>query len=198
MAVYEYQWIKGEDVQVFITTEDTTNGITTNSAGAIIVAADTSFETKYQQIPKLGSTPDNDCLIDSVTAIEKSNKVTMETIPMDNQDTPVPVKGPRRWSVKLTRVREGDDNFWLRLYEQGSHGVDSGTTLHNGKKQLTIESGYRLYLREGVEQTTSYFQGVITDYDCEMNAKNTQREILTFEGADWSSSRVVTARTKVA
>jgi len=188
MTVNTNLWILGKDVDTYITTEDSTNGITTNSGGAPIAAAGAAFRTQDGEIPELSHTvPSNDCLIDNVIGLEKDLTEHSEELTLDGQDSTVPIRTKKSWSVKITKVMEDDNCTWRKFYEAAGHGIRTGTTLHEGNRNLTVESGYRLYLKEKGRYTTCY-QGIITEYDVESDPQGEQHEVITFKGGNWTST----------
>ena len=104
MGTSTNKYVLGRDVKVYITTENISTGLATNSSG-VIVGSTGTLRTQDNEIPRLGPGVGNDQIIDNKTALEISTTHMVEQVSMDNQDTKVPIKGPKRWSLKVTKAR---------------------------------------------------------------------------------------------
>lgn len=186
-------FIRGKDIDVFMTTENTTVSIictgsspdVTNSATVGVGAASSLIG-----VGKLGGmigSPSTIHKMKFVEGIDPSTTWEEEVKPFvgGQRDYNLPYR--KKWELSITRITE--DKMFQKLAMAARHGAAEAGTLHTGLSEMVSTSGYRVYLYDGNEYTVLY-HGVIPGdgYSKAIDPTKAVVETIRLTGNEWSAS----------
>jgi hypothetical protein len=171
----------GKDVQMIVTTEDTTYGLDEG------VAATTGLD-----IYNCGTAVSASAIMTNVTGITDSFGRIRKPVMVFGQNTPLRVPVKYTWNVDMTRLKTGDE--WKNAWELACAGITgSGATkaAFTGLDDPQTNSGFRVQIKDITDTTAGAklwnvgYGGVITNYVTAKQAEDAVYETVTFTGNQW-------------
>lgn len=191
----------GEDVTVYISTDDVTYGVSMSAANASISAetwSGTSAVSDFIAPPlavadwdgseaETGSAVPRGRAITEVAGVDSGLDKDIEELELLGRITKDKVTIRKLAEISVTRLASSAELG--KIYEDGDFGID-GTGLHDGQSQNTTQSGYRIYLQlsptTGSGEMWITGRGMkITGHKVNITPSRTVQEVITFRGELW-------------
>jgi hypothetical protein len=189
----------GKDVEIIITTEDTTYGLTTGSAQSTTASMDILSLNVAASASTLSA---NAGPVKNVTGLTYDFGRMRNELSVFGQDTRLNYPVKYNWNVTVTKPKTND--AWKKAYENASCGLSgSSPAVFHGMDNPTTNSGFRINIQDLAAGDNlpwvAGYGGVITAYTTDTNPEDVVFESITFTGFNWApfATASFAARTTV-
>ena len=168
----------GRDVNVYITTEDTTRSVTTSDVTGTAAAGTTTPGAHTLFAGFLTTAGATSGSVSDVTGVDLSIGAVDEDITYFGFRNITKAEIKKETSVSLTRKKS--NNSWDAIYQTGRYGANS-SGLFEGLEEPTVEHGYRIFvqLKDGTEWI-AVPNACVASHTVSFNADGASEETMEF------------------